>query len=635
MIALTSVNDSITLQTINAISTDFVVNYGDQNNTTPSFTPGSNQGNVSTATTTTIIAAPTSGVQRLVKNIIITNRGVSAQQVQFWKVVSGNSYALSEIITIAAGYNLRINQNGDFILNMGSSSSVASTSLPLMDGIAAVGSEGTTADGLHIHPADTTRAPKHRFDPGNSSVLTWSNTTRLISISGTFDVYLTGVKYPKIASTETGTTRNTTGQFFVYYNSSGVLTVSTSLWNFQTDAPVSSGYWNADLGDGFALDERHQNVMDWATHYDIHQTMGAQCISGFAASGYQVQPATASNAGNQIAIASGVLRDEDYLTSISAVFAGGPYTVFYRYGVSDYRWVKSLTLPFRVGSLYVLANTKVGGVWQDTELATKQYMCLYCFAQPALDQVNWNMIWIPGQTIYNSLAAAQAETIDNLDLTGMPSLEYGSLYQIILGTGNSAGYTGATGRCRFEQTPKRVFSNRLQTSSSNSASGMSNPMTTLGDIIIGQISGAADRLAGNTSTTPALLVSTGSGSAANIPAWTLTTAVNVGSANALVSPVTTGLVEVTGMGAGQTRIKTVTDANDTLLELNGGPYTVNGLWTFTQKVTAQSFHGFPITRKLLSDQVLDDYASVVIQGPLLMNGHSITMGVGSMLRIMI
>ena len=287
MIALTSANDSIALQTLNAISTDYVVNYGDQNNTAPSFTPGSGQGNVSTATTTTIVSAPSSGVQRLVKNIIITNRGAGPQQVQFWKVVSGNSYALSEVITIAAGYNLRINQNGDFLLNMGSSS------------------------------------------------------------------------------------------------------------------------------------------------------------------------------------------------------------------------------------------------------------------------------------------------------------------------------------------------------------GMDSPMTTLGDIIIGKDAGAADRLAGNTSTTPALLTSTGSGSAANIPAWTSTTIINVGSANALVSPVTTGLVKVTGMTAGQTRVKTVTDADDTILELNGGPYTVNGLWTFTQKVTAQSFHGFPITRKLMSNQVLDDYASVVIQGPLLMNGHSITMGVGSVLRIMV
>jgi hypothetical protein len=287
MIALTSVNDTIVLQTVNAISTDYVVNYGDQNNATSSFTPDSNQGNVSTATTTTIIAAPGSGVQRLVKSIIVTNRGVSSQQVQFWKVVSGNSYAISEVITIAAGYNLRINQNGDFILNTGSSG------------------------------------------------------------------------------------------------------------------------------------------------------------------------------------------------------------------------------------------------------------------------------------------------------------------------------------------------------------GMDSPMTTLGDIIIGKAAGVADRLAGNTSTTPAILTSTGSGSAANIPAWTLTTNINVGSANALVSPVTTGLVEVTGMSAGQTRVKTVTDANDTLLELNGGPYSVTGLWTFTQKVTAQSFHGFPLTRKLMSNQVLDDYASVVIQGPLLMNGYSITMGVGSVLRIMV
>ena len=50
--------------------------------------------------------------------------------------------------------------------------------------------------------------------------------------------------------------------------------------------------------------------------------------------------------------------------------------------------------------------------------------------------------------------------------------------------------------------------------------GMTNPMTTLGDIIYGGSSGTATSLAGNTTSTVKFLTSTGSGSAATAPAWT-------------------------------------------------------------------------------------------------------------------
>ncbi len=53
----------------------------------------------------------------------------------------------------------------------------------------------------------------------------------------------------------------------------------------------------------------------------------------------------------------------------------------------------------------------------------------------------------------------------------------------------------------------------------NTISTFSNPMTTLGDIIYGGASGAPTRLAGNTTTSTYCLLSTGTGTAANAPAW--------------------------------------------------------------------------------------------------------------------
>lgn len=49
---------------------------------------------------------------------------------------------------------------------------------------------------------------------------------------------------------------------------------------------------------------------------------------------------------------------------------------------------------------------------------------------------------------------------------------------------------------------------------------LSNPMTTTGDSIYGGASGLATRLAGNTTTTPQVLMQTGTGSASTAPVWT-------------------------------------------------------------------------------------------------------------------
>lgn len=68
-----------------------------------------------------------------------------------------------------------------------------------------------------------------------------------------------------------------------------------------------------------------------------------------------------------------------------------------------------------------------------------------------------------------------------------------------------------------------VFSN-----STSGGSGMTNPMTTLGDIIYGGAAGAATRLAGNATTTPFVLSSTGNGSAA-APTWITSAAASASS----------------------------------------------------------------------------------------------------------
>jgi hypothetical protein len=110
------------------------------------------------------------------------------------------------------------------------------------------------------------------------------------------------------------------------------------------------------------------------------------------------------------------------------------------------------------------------------------------------------------------------------------------------------------------------------------SSPLTNPMTTLGDIIVGGSAGAANRLAGNTTTTPEVLMQTGTGSASNTPAWTAFTAPTV--------------QKFTATGTTTGYLFTVTSANATVgatYTNNGNTYTVLAtIAAATQLFTSQS-----------------------------------------------
>jgi hypothetical protein len=64
------------------------------------------------------------------------------------------------------------------------------------------------------------------------------------------------------------------------------------------------------------------------------------------------------------------------------------------------------------------------------------------------------------------------------------------------------------------------------------------------------------------------------------------------SVTSVKSTSTTGLIQFTGMTAGQTRVKTIRDANDTILEL-GGSYSPTTTWDFSGSTFTlpYNFHG--------------------------------------------
>ncbi len=105
MLTLSATNQKIELETGAALSTDWTVSYADRD--ADEFSRGSNQGNVSTATTTDISGSPASGYQRVIGQLTVTNRSaVTAQTIRIKKDVAGTDYHLTGEITLQPGESL-------------------------------------------------------------------------------------------------------------------------------------------------------------------------------------------------------------------------------------------------------------------------------------------------------------------------------------------------------------------------------------------------------------------------------------------------------------------------------------------------------------------------------------------------
>jgi hypothetical protein len=92
VIGLTTTNDALEMVTSATPSTDYQVTYVDT--TTTLHTPGSTQGNVASATTTTILSAPAASTYRAIRSLTVVNKGTVPQSLIIQKDVSGTNYVL-------------------------------------------------------------------------------------------------------------------------------------------------------------------------------------------------------------------------------------------------------------------------------------------------------------------------------------------------------------------------------------------------------------------------------------------------------------------------------------------------------------------------------------------------------------
>ena len=256
-----------------------------------------------------------------------------------------------------------------------------------------------------------------------------------------YTFWINAKEYRK-ASAESVVITDTEGLWFIYYNSSGVLTASQTPWSFGSDvAFVALVYWDATNNKGKLYDERHGITMDWADHQHWHLSFGALYYSGLTPS------ITADGSGSLDAscemssISAGSFGDEDIPHENSQQTT---YEKWYRDGANGYwRWGTASAALVDMGATYPYYNEWTGSTWQRTELGANKFGLMFGFADNrygASDRV----IMVMGQDEYNSKSDAQEAiltAIKRLQIDGLATPEIIPLFAVIIGT--SPAYTNS------------------------------------------------------------------------------------------------------------------------------------------------------------------------------------------------
>ncbi len=293
------------------------------------------------------------------------------------------------------------------------------------------------------------------------SVISFNEGSREFSIapaSTSYTVWCTGKRYVK-TSTETVTIPDTSGLYYIYFNSSGSLAYKTTFFTWDQDTPTAYIYWNENDNKAyFFADERHGVTLDWATHEYLHRTRGAAIANGFGVNNYTLVGDGSLDAHAKIDIANGTFFDEDLQVDIEhaasptantwqqRLQSGAYIPVFYRL---NNHWTKDVATQFPVknGGTRAQFNLNTAGTWSASAIDNSKFGVMFVVAT---NNLNEPIISIMGQSQYTDQGSAEASAWDELDLAGFPIVEFRPLYKIVFQTATA-----------YTNTPKTRFVNLL------------------------------------------------------------------------------------------------------------------------------------------------------------------------------
>lgn len=274
------------------------------------------------------------------------------------------------------------------------------------------------------------------------STILFENSNRrftISAVSGTFTLYCQGERFHK--TSDYVELPNTTGMYYIYYNSAGVLSYKTSFFILSIEAPVAYVYWNATLGaQQFFADERHGVTMDWATHEYLHRTRGAAIASGFGIGGYTLTGNGSANTDVQFDLGAGTFYDEDIPVQIIDSATPTPNT-----------WQQILSTPARIPMFYLENNAEwvldtsatqfpmkvvsdvpqynyLNSSWSLQPISSNSYYVTFIVAS---NNLNYPVFGIIGQTQKVSIDECRVLNFTDLYLPNFPVVEFRPLYKLI------------------------------------------------------------------------------------------------------------------------------------------------------------------------------------------------------------
>ena len=315
-------------------------------------------------------------------------------------------------------------------------------------GTSLVGPQGPPGPGQDVTAA--THEPLGHSDRAESTI-SFNNASRTFTIAptgSTYEVWCAGTKYD--LTTQSVTIPNTTGLYYIYFDTAGVLHYKTTYFDWATEVPTSYIYWNqATAKAEFFADERHGIVLDWATHEYLHRTRGAAMASGFSLGSYTTAGTGGADADAQAALSSGTFFDEDLQVDVVATATPTANTweqnllfpmkvpVFYLDGTA-WRADTPTNFPLKTGTARARYNLLTGSTWSTADAGNSDYVVSWLVAT---NNLNYPVMVILGQASYNSLNAARNALWESLTLTNFPVFEFRPLYKLIFQTATSYANT--------------------------------------------------------------------------------------------------------------------------------------------------------------------------------------------------
>ena len=274
--------------------------------------------------------------------------------------------------------------------------------------------------------------------PETQPDLSWDDATRTFTVSvksGSPDFHF-WVKNKKVIKTASESIQipDVTQYGYVIYDNDGLLLyrsyANAQQADFYEHAIVGMVYWNAVMQQGLPGSELHGKVMSPATHWEIHETLGAQYVSGLDITGLTDSSNIYTN------ITSGVFRDEDIRHNVSLLTNT---RTLYKFGTDgEWHWTTATNeLGYKPsGNTYYVYN-KYNTSTNEWELAegdsTTDFYVVFFVEFPTVDG-GGETFKVLSQNAYASRGDARDAIYserDRLSLDGLISPEYLFLYAII------------------------------------------------------------------------------------------------------------------------------------------------------------------------------------------------------------